>query len=555
MRPLLYLEIRTFINSLKNTLRSPKRLIPALIMGAMFFSWVINAFVLAIQGSHGDFGKIPPAFMIPDEVIKLISAGAFLFLAFGSLAVMYQACSAGSLVFSIAHIDFLFPTPISRRSVLLVKLAKDYLKYFFWVIFFVTFLGAPVCTAAKVGLFPSGIVSILALTGYLLFVVNVAHTLNIVLTFGFERFKQAAAVIKVVVVLVFASAMVFGVYLYSGTSNASLSFLWAVDSPVIRTIFAPAYWCASLALAPVLPVGGEEMAKLGLIWVLAGATFAVLMSRRENIYEPSLGISVKMSKMRLAMRSGDNTAYRMEVMKDKGKTAAGLLLIPAFGRGATALLWKNLLTRYRMSWSQAILVLIMPALVLYMVQRTLQIQDILENLPYILVYISYILSITVQPQVRTELKHANILKSMPIAGWKVVLVQALSGAIYLSLGIGVFAASMWLLIPASRTHLLTVCALASPALGFACISATIIPALMYPDSKDSAQNFFCNFVGFALTSVAVLPTIAIGIVMLGLLDAPWYLTLAPIWVVNVIIGSAGIAVAGCIFRRFDPTGE
>jgi hypothetical protein len=144
---------------------------------------------------------------------------------------------------------------------------------------------------------------------------------------------------------------------------------------------------------------------------------------------------------------------------------------------------------------------------------------------------------------------------MPISPWKVMLVQAINGAVYLAAGILAFAASMWLFVPATRGQLLEACAIGSPFLGFACISATIIPALLYPDMRDSAQNFFSNLIGFMLISVAIVPTIVIGVVLIGLLKVQYYVALLPLCALNALMGAAGIAVSGAIFRRFDPTSE
>ena len=554
MKPLLYLEIRQFLNSIKNTLRSPKRLIPALIIAAVAFSWVMQSVFFISGAGPMNHHAVPGinAALLPTELIR---AGVFLMLSFGALIILFHAFSTGSLIFSIAHIDFLFPTPISRRAVLLVKLLKDYLKYAFWVAFFVVFTGVPLLLAINVRLFPGGLFSIAALTAYVLFVVNIAHAVNIIFTFGFERLKQAGWAIKAVLAVALVSAVVLGIRQYVISGDCYLSVLWAVNSPLIKTVFAPADWCAGLVLAPLEGVTALDKIHLFFLWGLAVGSFAFLMSRRENIYEPSLGVSVRAVKVRQAMKSGDAAALRAEMMREKGKNSAGTMGIPPFGTGAVALFWKNLVIRYRMSWTQIVLLFLLPAAVMFAIQRGVNVDEVRCNLPILLVYITYVMSITIQPQVRAELKHANILKSMPIAAWKVMLVQVLNGTLYLALGVGVCAVSMWIFVPATRNDLLKVCTIGSPFLGFACVSATVIPALMYPDTRDTAQNFFCNLFGFLLTSFVVIPTIVLGVVLLGLANVSYIGALIPMCFVNVLLGVVGVSVSGAIFRRFDPTGE
>ncbi len=273
MKPLLYLEIRQFLNSLKNTARSPKRLIPALIIAACFFSWFLNMALLLTGASQFGRHNLSRIINAPEHA-PIFHAGAFLLLCFGSLAVMYQAFSSGSMIFSIAHIDFLFPTPISRRSVLLIKLIKDYLKYAFWIAFFVTFMGMPATAAMRLSLFPGGLLSIAALTAYMLFIVNLAHTVNIVFTFGYERLRQVGRAIKLVLGLTIVSALALAGFQYMQSGgDCYLSVVCAADSPVIKTVFMPADWCASLAIAPLVPPSYADLTHLGLLWVLAAASF------------------------------------------------------------------------------------------------------------------------------------------------------------------------------------------------------------------------------------------------------------------------------------------
>lgn len=554
MKPLLYLELRQFINSIKNTFRSPKRLIPALIVGAWLISMIIQSLLL-FSGAAKQPGSLAMNEALKNVPIDLIKATAFLFISFGSLLMIYQAFTSSSLIFSVAHIDFLFPTPISRRMVLLFKLVKDYLKYGAYVAFFFIFIGMPVLSTLRINLFPYGLISIAALVGLLIFVVNIAHTINLLFTFGFERLKQAGVFIKAILLIALISIIGFGVYQYAETGDSFASILWAANSPLIKTVFAPADWCSTLFVAPLEGITHEDEFHLGMLWILAIISFVFLLSRRENIYEPSLGISMKVARRRKAMRSGDYAEVRIDSMIEKGKKSAGGFTIPSFGEGAAALLWKSMLIRCRVLKNQLVLVLIVPPLLAFMLQRFITSDSILRNIPYVLWYITFVLSMTAQAEVRSELKHANILKSMPITAWKVMLVQALSGAVYIGAGVLVFSLSMWIFIPLVRTSLLLITALSSPFIGFACVAATLIPSLLYPDMHDSAQNYFCWMIGMLLVSIALIPTIVLGVVLLGIIGVSYYVALPAVCLANVIVGASAVSIAGSIFKKFDPTSE
>lgn len=555
MRALLYLELRQLVNSIRNTTRSPKRLIPMLIMAAWIFSWLLQN-ILFLTGTPVPQPSGPNVNeAIRQLPIEMIHAGVFLLLSFGSMVVVFQGFSSGLLIFSIAHIDFLFPTPVSRRKVLAVKLLKDYLKYGMWTAFFFLFVGLPALGSLNVSFWPSGLCGIAGVTALLLLVVNVAHTINLVFTFGFERLRQAGAVIKSVLVAALASAVIFGLYQYSATGDSYASILWAADSPFVKFVFAPAQWCSTLILAPIVGVVREDLAHLGYLWLLAVGSFVLLMSRKENVYEPSLGISVKFAKRRQAIRSGDYAGIRMDEMLERGATSPTGFSIPPFGRGAVALVWKNVLSKFRVSRSQFAVMIVLPALVVFLIRRFIDEPPVLSNLPFLLLYMAYVLSMMAQQEVRSELKYANILKPMPIAGWKVMLVQSLTASLYLGAGVLAFGASMRLLAPETRSELLVLCIVTAPFLGFATISTTMIPSLLYPDARDSAQNYICNMVGFLLISIATIPTIVLGIVLLAVAEVPYLYAVALICAANVIVGAAAVSISGSLFRRFDPTSE
>ncbi len=552
MRPLLYLEFRQAINSIKNTARSPKRLIPALLLGCWFLCAVMQSAVLMSGAPRPPRADLMLLAHVPEAQIEL---GLFLLLSIGSILVMYNGFNSGLMIFSVAHIDFMFPTPISRRSVLLVKLIKDYGKYSLYIILAYVILGSIMFTPLKVSTFPLGLVGIAAVLALLVLVVNISHTINIVFTFGYERLKQSGLFIRALLIAAPACVVLAAVYQYITTGDSYLSLMWAGNSPVVNIVFAPASWCAGLVLSPLKGVLSDDWLHLILLWLLAGGSMVLLMSRKENVYEPSLGISVKYARTRMAMRSGDYTDIRLEALRKKGNMRANGFSMQPFGRGAVAFVWKNLLLRYRVSRGQLLFMLIAPLVIVYMVSHFIDDSDVLKYLPLLLLYMMGLLSLTLQAEVRADLRHANIIKSTPVAAWKVMLAQTVSGVIYLSVGIVVFAVYMWALVPQTRGEMLLACLIGAPFLGFCTLPAMIIPSLLYPDTRDMMQNHFCGVVGFLLTALAAAPTVVLGAFFWFVIKIPVYTILTVICAANVIIGAAGISIAGAMFRKFDPTSE
>jgi hypothetical protein len=520
-----------------------------LLIAAWFGAFFVQSLLLWSGESRGRHAaRLDVLGYLPLETI------AFLFLVTGCALVMYQSFSSGLMVFSVAQIDFLFPTPISRRKVLLLKLLKDYAKWSLGIAFFFVFIGSSVYGGLGVTMMPWGLVSIAALVALALMVVNLSHTINIVFTFGYERLRQASVLIKTVLVAAPASAVLFGAYQYRMTGDSSASLLFAADSPIVRAVFAPAKWCADLFFAPLYGVTPEQWGQFGVLWLLTLGSFVLLISRRENVYEPSLGVSMRYARRRMAMRSRDFTDVRVDAMREKGARKARGFSVPPFGRGATAFLWKNLVSRYRIYRGQIALMIILPLVLIAVLARVLP-REIMSNVPFLLVYIVWVLSFTAQSEARADLRYANITKAMPIAAWKLILAQVACSVLYTSVGIALLTAYLWFAAPPARGELLIGCAAGAPFLSFAAISAVNITALVYPDLKDMAQNYLCGMTGFLLVSLATAPTAILAVVLHALAKMPIYAVVAIISAVNVVIGMAGISIAGGIFRRFDPTGE
>jgi len=552
LKPLIYLELTLLINSIKNTVRSPKRLIPMLLIGAWVIAWFVQSLMILMGESplpaQPDLKTLAG---LPIDEIRLV---LFALFSVGSIMVMYGAFSSGMMVFTVAHIDFLFPTPISRRKVLLVKLFKDYVKYGFWVAFLFLLVGAPLFGVLRVSIMPWGLASVAGMLALLLLVVNLAHTINIVFTFGFERLKQAGFAIKAILIGVPATALAYGVYHYFSTGQTLESITMALQSPAIEFVFAPAKWCADLFLAPYRHMVGDDWVHLGLLWLMAAASIAILLSRRENVYEPSLGISVNYAKRRHAMQTHDYTDIRVAAMQEKGQKRIRGLAIRPFGLGATAFLWKNVVLRYRLHHNQLIFMALVPLLLVYFANRYMP-PELVRHVHYMLLYMVWVMSLAAQGEIRVDLKYANIVKSMPIAPWKVVFAQVASSVMYLFGGLLLFSAYMWLLIPGIDRVLLVASVFAATLMGFATISAVSIPSILYPDTKDQTQNYLCGVFGFLLSTIALGPTLVLGSTLAFFFRLPIVLTLAIVSAANIIIGLAGVSISGTIFRKFDPTGE
>lgn len=550
MKPLIYLELRQLANSIKNLARSPKRLIPAVIIGAWLISAVIQNLLIASGLSQPMMPSVHTLRALP---VDAMWSGIFLLLSVTSGLVIYSALSEGLLVFAPSHIDFLFPTPINRRNVLAFKLLRDYVKYAVLAAIFFMALGSPLYGSLRIPPYPTIILSWLGSFFLIVFVMNVTHTLNIVGTFGAHRLRFASRLVKFgmlgIAGIIIAAAAVH----FSRTGQAFPSFIAATRNGLATVLLSPIAWCTDLILAPITGVVYETWGELLWLFVLASGSTVVLLSRPENIYEPSLGISMRMARVRAAMRVGDVVTARIQAGGWRGRHTYLAPPIPPFGRGASALLWKNLVVRIRtLRWGVA-MILVLPlgaAAAAALVNQTI----ILRLAPLAIPYCVWLLALTSQQEMRGELRQANIVKAMPVSSFRIIAAEVFYHWLMILVVVLVAALSIWLFIPQTDPDMLSLTVVISLALGFTCVAAVSIPVLLYPDSRDKMQEVITHLVSFVLASIVILPSLLVAVAFV-LLRANLALTACVVVALNGALAWSALAIAGALFGRFDPTAD
>ena len=143
------------------------------------------------------------------------------------------------------------------------------------------------------------------------------------------------------------------------------------------------------------PAFGWQMPVLAL---LALGTMLMVLARKENPYEPSLRISAQKALIRTAIKSGGWSSVRVHLMSNRIKSAP--TLIAPFGRGATAILWKNMLISARVSRPALIAVTIIVPAIALIGRATIKDKGLLEFAPEVMtgvvLYMSWILAMMMQ---------------------------------------------------------------------------------------------------------------------------------------------------------------
>ena len=117
MRALVYLASRRFANSLRSAFRNPRVLLPFVFMAAIVLLVSMASLGVKTQGARG----MAPPFTSQEFVTggpgALIAAIRSVLLVSLFTSVV-TALGQGAVFFQPSDIDFLFPSPLSRRSVL-----------------------------------------------------------------------------------------------------------------------------------------------------------------------------------------------------------------------------------------------------------------------------------------------------------------------------------------------------------------------------------------------------------------------------------------------------
>lgn len=552
MKPLIYLEIRLLANSIRNTLRSPRRLIPVVIVAAWLGAIVLEN-IMFLTGLSKPVG--PLEYMLrPIESLPAIWSSIFVLLTIVACGIIYSALSEGLLVFAPSQMDFLFPSPIKRRHVLILKLLRDYTKYAAYAAFFFAMIGSPLYHLLNVRLFPEMFVAWGGTILLIILVMNLTHTLNVITTSGVHRMVFARLLINALILALILVTLSTALLAYANTEELVPSLIAGVRSSFTNIVLAPIAWATDCILVLFNGVVYQTWVKLLWLLLLATGSTALLLARPEDIYEPSLGVSTRMAQLRKAIASGDMVSARIYARGSRTNHRHMASAIPPFGRGASALLWKNLVIRIRTFGIGVVLTILLPTVTIAVVAYALPEHPVRRFLPLALPYLAWILALIGQQEMRGEMRHANITKAMPVSAFRTMAVQVFYEWMIVAVVLGIASVSIWYLIPDVEADYLMLALAMSLSFGFSCIAALSIPVLMYPDARDRMQDVIIHLVSFILGGMVITPTFVI--VGLGeVLKAPAAATAIIVVVVNIAISLLALTISGAMFAKYDPTAE
>ncbi len=585
LRALLYLRVTSAVNlvlSRIRRLRQPKYLMGA-IVGAFYIYFIYFRRLTSRPAGVRLPAGVPVFTMAPADLAAVtIAASAFGLLVLFLLMWLLPSRRPG-LAFTEAETAFLFPAPISRRSLIHFKLLSGQFAIIFQSLFFALIFSARGLASARG---PGVIVSWwIVLTSINLHYLGSSLTLAKLMERGVSNWRRrlfitgALAAIALGTFIVAARSWVAPTQADFNNGTAMARWLTGnLDRGPLHVILIP-FKCI---VRPYFATDASQRAWAVLPALLVLAALYYWVSRLEvSFEEASIARAEKRSAVFAAARSGK----RLPLRPGKARRPAFALRHP--GRAELAFLWKNLLatppiyTPRVFGWVAAVIVI--GARFLLRGDGTQH--AILLTCGSVAAVIGGV-TLLFGPQIsrqdlRSDLANADILKTYPLAGWQVLLgetltpVYILTGIVWLSLLATSFAAQLpevaWS-TTTIRVTLAAALALCTPALVAVLLLVPNAAALVFPAWFQTAssrsggidmmgQRLIFVFGQVLVMLLALLPAalaaIALFIIMNWLVGSIAGIAAGAIAVVLMLGGEAwcGLWWLGNRFEKFDLSAE
>lgn len=551
MRVLLYLQARSFVNLLRLTLTSPKRLIPVALTGL----WIIFYFGMMIMSSSVGHHSRGGVFTLSNGILYSYWNYGFALISIGSCYLITRAFRDSMLVFSLSEIDIVCPTPVPSRDVLALKLIQTYFRYLGFV-----FLMAVVLMMGMLVLDPAHFVSLLVRTAlglmaYGIILINICTSVNLTFSAKPEAKQRSEWWTKAFLyaLLAFTAGSILSVYARLHSPQTAL--IEGIRNPAMMTVFFPLRWTLDMVLG-IGATGVQATIHQLVLCLLALGTFIMATGRDGNAYEPSLEISARTASIQAALRSG-KSVMSLTLGRKNRLLSRGTAIKP-FGRGAAAIAWKNVNVFVRL-YLKLILIILAVVEVLLLVARVVAPDAVGgSEVGYFLCTIfGYGILMTVSTmsaRFGQELSQANLLKPMPIPAWKVVAIQPIVESLIYALLSWVVTAMVAVTYVVPTGTAITAYSIALPFLVCSVLSLQTIVTILYPNKGDFSHRTLSGLFSLGALFIGLLPpAIVSGLLMY--LKAPLLLVILVTIVISSGISVAGIFAASKLYERFDPTND
>ena len=424
---LFYLRLTSLQNMLRSRfkrLKQPKYLFGAIVGAAYFWFFVFRRMFFIPTG--GTRGVSPDLQALP---LMLIAMPIIIIGLKRVIEAWIAPDDKPGLAFTEAEVAFLFPAPMTRRMLVNYKLLGTQVTILISSCFFALLASRWVSLG---GNFLTHAIGFWVMFSTLnLHTTGAAFTVTRLIEGGVSKGRRQVIVTSVILLFLAAVA-------YTAWRTAPAPTAAETSSPlkIMRyvsglTDFGVLYWITlpfKIVLRPLLAANWTEFGwALGPALLLLGAHYVWVARAETSFEEASIALAEKRSALIAAMKEGK---YRLSASKPKSRREP-FRLSSAGGRPELAFLWKNLLSTSAFFRPKSFFVAagIIVAGVAWLSAQPGSQSKLAVGAGMALVMAGYTLFFGPQvarQDLRSDLSHADILKSYPLHGWQTLLGEILA---------------------------------------------------------------------------------------------------------------------------------
>lgn len=433
---LLYLRLtsaKNLVLTRLRRLRQPKYLIGA-IVGVAYFYFIV--FGRAFSHGGGRHAGPPPLPLpgaggapLPHEAAPLALALAALALLVVLVVIWTVPSQKPGLAFSEAETAFLFPAPISRRSLIHFKLLGTQFTVLLQSLFFALIFNHRGFTSGRalnvlVGWW-------VVLTFVNLHYMGASFVISRLVDRGTSALRRRLAVLGGIALVVAVTIAWIWRDLRAPTDAELAGFdgllrwlLSILDGGLLHWLLLPLKW----VLAPFFAAGPAAFfLALGPALALLAAHYFWVVNMQVSFEEASIAQAEKRAARRAALRSGQR-----HTLPAGAKARRPPFALARTGRAEIAFLWKNLLSTHPLFGPRTWLVgaVVIVAGTRLVAQLGPVAKQIVSGLGVAAVMLAgYTLvfgPLVARLDLRRDLANADLLKTYPLPGWRIVLGELLA---------------------------------------------------------------------------------------------------------------------------------
>jgi ABC-2 type transport system permease protein len=411
-------------------LRQPKYLFGAIVGAAYFWFFVFRRMLFMPAG--GTRGAPPELQALP---LMIIAVPVVVVGVKRVIEAWVAPDNKPGLAFTEAEVAFLFPAPLTRRMLVHYKLLSTQVTILISSLFIALFAARWVALGGSYLTHAAGCWVMFSTLN--LHTTGAAFTVTRLIDGGVSKARRQAGVIGVIVLGLGAAVWAIWRTAPPPTAAQAANPLALMHYATGLTNNGVLYWLAlpfKVVLGPFVAADAAEFFRaLGPALLLLAGHYVWVVRAETSFEEASIALAEKRAALIAAMREGK---YRLGKARTTGRREA-FQLAPAGGRPELAFLWKNLLATSALFRPRTGIIAagVILAGCTWLSSRPAQHDKLFVVAVLAMIMAGY--TVFLGPQLarqdlRSDLSHADLLKSYPLPGWQVLLGELLAPTAILS---------------------------------------------------------------------------------------------------------------------------